>query len=230
MARRQTVPDDEFKAFAYGQFARIGKALSSPVRLVLLNVLVQGPHTVDELAEQAGNPVANASHHLQILKAAGLVQSERRGQHVVYSVAGDGVGPFFQALKTLAREQLVELQRALEDISSSPTRAQAVGREELLARAASGDTVIIDVRPASEYDAGHLPGAVSVPLAELEQRLAELPRDREVVAYCRGRYCLLADRAVELLKAAGIPARRSDVEVVGWRLADLPLEGGQGPA
>jgi rhodanese-related sulfurtransferase/DNA-binding transcriptional ArsR family regulator len=230
MARKRTLPDDAFKAFAYEQFARIGKALASPARLVLLNVLVQGPHTVEELADQAGLPVANASHHLQVLKASGLVLAERRGQHVLYAVAGEGVGPFFQALKSLAREQLVELQRALEDISASPTRSQAVDRDELMQRAKSGESVVIDVRPASEFASGHLPGAVSVPLDQLEKRLADLPRDREVVAYCRGRYCLLADRAVERLEAAGYRARRSDVEVVGWRLADLPLEGGPGPA
>ena len=220
-----SAPDEDFKAFAYGQFARIGKALSSPARLVLLNVLVQGPHTVEEAARESGTSVANASHHLQILKASGLVEGRRQGQSVVYSVAGEEVQSFFHAMKGLAVERLTDLQQALQDIADSPTRAQAVGREELLEMARNGDAVVIDVRPESEFRTAHLPGAVSVPLADLERHLDALPRDREVVAYCRGRYCLLADKAVEKLRAAGFRARRSDVDIVGWRQANQPLEG-----
>jgi len=226
MPRKPAKPDESFKSFSYAQFARIGKALSAPGRLVLLNILSQGPHSVDELAVESGGSVANTSHHLQVLKAAGLVESERAGQFVVYRIADDEVVVFFRSLKKVALNHLSELQRAVEDISVSPTRAQAVGRDELVQRARGGDIVVLDVRPSTEFNAGHLPGAISVPLDELETRLSELPRDREIVAYCRGRYCLLADRAVELLSAAGIRARRSDVDVVEWREASLPVQQG----
>jgi rhodanese-related sulfurtransferase/DNA-binding transcriptional ArsR family regulator len=217
-------PDDAFKAFAYEHVAQIGKALSSPQRLVLLNILAQGPRTVEVLAELSALSVANASRHLQTLKASGLVVNERKGQHVVYTTADDCVKRFIGSVKEMAWTCSVELRHAVEVISESPTRAQSVSRDELLSMVSNADVVVVDVRPAEEYTEGHLPGAVSVPLDELEARLAELPPGREVVAYCRGRYCILADRAVELLKKRGVKARRTDADVLEWEAAGLPLE------
>ncbi len=224
MAPLPQIPDDAFKAFAYEHVAQIGKAVSSPQRLVLLNVLSQGPRTVETLADLAGLSVANASRHLQVLKAAGLVTSTRRGQHVAYATTDDCVKRFLAALKDMAWTCSIELRHAVELISESPSRAQSVGRDELLAMVSNADVVVVDVRPPEEYAEGHLPGALSVPLEQLEARLDEFPPGRQVVAYCRGRYCILADRAVELLMAKGIPARRTDADMVDWAAAGLPVE------
>lgn len=223
MAPLPELPDDTFKAFAYEQVAQIGKAVASPQRLVLLNVLSQAPRTVEVLAELAGLSIANTSRHLQVLKAAGLVVSERHGQHVTYATTDGCVVRFFGVLKEMALTCSVELQHAVDTISRSPSRAQAVSRDDLVKLATDAEVVVVDVRPPEEYAAGHLPGAVSVPLDQLEERLAEL-QGRSVVAYCRGRYCILADRAVEMLQARGIPARRTDADVVDWAAAGLPLE------
>lgn len=224
MAPIPQIPDDAFKAFAYEHVAQIGKAVSSPQRLVLLNVLNQAPRTVEVLADLADLSIANTSRHLQVLKAAGLVSSTRHGQHVVYATTGTCVQGFLAALKEMAFTCSVELRHAVEVISESPSRAQSVGRAELLKMVSNADAVVVDVRPREEYAEGHLPGAVSVPLNELAARLAELPAGREIVAYCRGRYCLLADRAVEFLQARGVKARRTDTDVVEWGAAGLPLE------
>jgi DNA-binding transcriptional ArsR family regulator len=224
MSRVPTLPDAFFKQFAYEHFARMGKALSAPIRLVLLNVLNQGPHTVEALAEQAGTSVANASHHLKVLREAGLVEAERDGQFMRYEISCPEVRNFLRSLKKMAEQCSVELRQALADIEDSPTRVEAIGRAELVQRVADGVSIVVDVRPAEEFAAGHLPGAASMPLAELERRIDELPRDREIVAYCRGKYCLLADHAVARMRSAGLNARRTNVDVVDWTMADLPLE------
>jgi len=217
-------PDDSFKAYAYEQVARIGQAVSSPQRLVLLNILCQGPHGVEELAQQAGLSVANTSRHLQVLKGANLATNERQGTRVVYSVTGDEVRAFFRGLKDLAWLRLGDLRAALEVISASPSRAETLDRDALLERVRCGDAVVVDVRPEEEYARGHLPGAVSMPLEQVQQRLGELPQDRTIVAYCRGRFCVLADKAVEVLRAAGYDARRTDEDAVAWELDGLPVE------
>jgi rhodanese-related sulfurtransferase len=189
-----------------------------------MNILNQGPHTVDQLAREAGLSVANTSRHLQVLRNACLVRTERQGTYIVYSVNGNEVGELFLQMKNLATHCLTDLQAALAGVAESPTRAEAVGRDALLAKVSTGESMVIDVRPEPEYDAAHLPGAYSVPLDQLARQLDGLPKDREIVAYCRGRYCVLADRAVEILRKAGFSARRSDVDVADWKREGLPVE------
>lgn len=219
-----TRPDELFKEYAYEQVARIGKALSSPQRLILLNILCQGQHTVESLAKNSGLSVANTSQHLQNLKATSLVEVERQGNYMRYSVADERVRSFFFSLQELALHRLAELRQTLSEISSSPTRLKAISHEELMTKVTNGEAVAIDVRPTSEFDEGHLPGAVSVPLEELEKRLAELPPEGEIVALCRGRYCILADKAVSILRENGFTARRARDGVVDWEQAGQELE------
>ncbi len=224
-----SAPDDLFKAYAYEQVAVVGKALCAPARLIILNVLCQGERSVEVLARHAGLAVANASQHLQVLRAANLVESERRGNNVVYRVTDANVVSFYTALKELALDRMANLKRAFEEISSAPSRLEPMGRDELLAKVKSGDAVVIDVRPQEEYRVGHLPGAISIPLDRLEAELGRLPSDKEIVALCRGEYCILADKAIEILLAQGLVARRSVDGVVEWELAGLPVEKGDQP-
>ena len=219
-------PDRDFKTFAYEQVARIGKAVSSAQRLVLLNILVNGPHTVEELAEGAELSIANTSRHLQILKQARLVSAAARGNHRVYSVESDAVCTFFINLRELAAGHLAELRGALEAITASPTRADRVETAELIALVDDDDALIIDVRPLPEFVLGHLPGAISIPLEELHQHLRELPRDKSIITYCRGPLCLLADAAVTLLNRAGFRARRTDQDIPSWERAGRLVERG----
>ena len=201
-------------AFAhYGEIARLGKALASPVRLQLTDLLRQGPRTVETLAETAGVSVANCSRHLQQLRAARLVEADRDGRHVRYRLTDAGVSAAFAALRGLAEALLPEMDRLRRELKV----LEPEERERLLADLRRGGLTLVDVRPAEEFQAGHLPGARSLPLAELPARLGELPRSRPVVAYCRGPYCHLAVDAVELLRAAGFRARHLDLGV-----ADVP--------
>ncbi len=224
MAQLPSKADEEFKGFVYEHFSRLGKALSSPQRLVVLNILCQGEHTVEALARHAGLTVANLSRHLQILKNANLVSMRRRGKFAWYTVPDEQTRRFYLAFKEFATGHISEIRAALQEIAASPTRLDAVGREELLKRISDGGTLIVDVRPAEEYRGGHLPGAISVPLDELEQRRAELPVERSVLAYCRDRFCILADQAVEILKAHGYLVRRAEDGVLQWQLSGLPME------
>jgi rhodanese-related sulfurtransferase len=203
----------------YGELARIGKALGSPVRLRLLDLLRQGTRTVEALAEAAGASVANSSQHLQQMRAAGLVAAERRGQHVEYRLAGARVSSVFAALRDLGEAILPELTRLRRELGALPEEE----RRALLARIRSGDVTLVDVRPEAEYRAGHLPGARSIPIGELRARLGELPRRGEVVAYCRGPYCPFARDAVEILAAAGFRARHLDLGVPDLRLLRFPI-------
>lgn len=209
--------DKFFKAFVYDQVVRVTKALSTPHRLVLMNILAQGSRSVEELAQHSELSIANTSRHLQVLRGANLVKVSQQGTRHVYSVASSTCVDFFDCLIDVAEMQLAELQRALQDIATSPTREGSVGRDELRRLLSEDKAVVLDVRPSEEFDTGHLPGAVSIPLDELEKRLAELPSDREIVAYCRGRLCILADSAVELLRRAGLNARRTDETPNRWR-------------
>ncbi len=213
--------DRAAKTALFDQFARVGKALSSGRRLELLDLLAQGEHTVDALATAAGLGVTTASAHLQTLKQANLVATRRDGTKVHYRLAGRDVAVLFALVRTVAHEHLpdVEAARAAYLV---PDTAE-VTREELLRRAHTGDVTVLDVRPAEEYAAGHIPGALSVPLDQLADRLAELPADQEIVAYCRGAYCVLAHDAVRLLTAHHRPARRLADGMLEWRLADLPI-------
>lgn len=213
----------QFKDAIYGQLARIGKALASGSRLELLDVLCQGPYTVEALARQVGQSVANTSHHLQVLRRAGLVAAERSGVYVRYRLTDDDVCALFGALRRLAESRLLEIEDVTRRYLEARGALEPVSREDLVARVRSGEVTVLDVRPAEEFRAGHIPGAVSVPLDQLEQRLAELPRDREVVAYCRGPYCVMALDAVEKLRAEGFEAVRLEDGVPDWRARGLPV-------
>ena len=213
-----------FKDRLYGQFARVGKALASPHRLELLELLAQGERTVDDLAHEVGMSMANASQHLQALRDAGLVESRKQGLFVRYRVADDSVVELSSAIRTVAERRLAELERVVRDHFGDRSDPEPVAMKELLARARSGKVVILDTRPASEFAAGHIAGALSVPVDDLKRKLAELPKTKEFVAYCRGPYCVYADRAVELLRESGRRARRLDGGFPEWKLAGLPVE------
>jgi rhodanese-related sulfurtransferase/DNA-binding transcriptional ArsR family regulator len=207
----------QFKDSIYEQFARIGKAVSAPKRIELLELLCQGPRTVEALAEQAALTLANASQHLQVLRGARLVEAEKKGLYVEYRVADDGVYRFFASLRRLSESRLAEVEQVTRDYLEQRGAMESVDSEELLRRVKNGEVVIIDVRPAEEFRAGHIPGAISIPVPELKARMKELPKRREIVAYCRGAYCVMAIEAVELLRKSGFKAQRMEHGVVDWR-------------
>jgi rhodanese-related sulfurtransferase/predicted transcriptional regulator len=198
--------------------ALMGKAFASPRRLELLDLLAQASRTVDELARASGQSTANTSQHLQALYTAGMVTREREGTSVRYSLASEQALRLWLALRDASVSQLAEVERAARDYLGE--EVDAIGRDELIARLRNGDVVLIDVRPAEEFQAGHIRGARSIPIHELKDRLAELPADREVVAYCRGPFCAYAHDAVRSLQAAGRQARRLEEGWPEWRLAD----------
>lgn len=218
----------EAKTDLYEQFARAGKGLSNPKRLELLDLLAQGEYTVESLAAAAGLGLSTASAHLQSLKDAGLVRTRREGTFVHYRLAGGDVAALLALLRTVATAHLAEANRAAAEYLGSPVSdiSDAVAREELLRRVRARKVIVLDVRPTTEYTAGHIPGAVSVPLEDLEHRFEDLPADVEIVAYCRGAYCVLAYDAVERLTAAGRKARRLHEGMLEWRLAGLPVQDG----
>jgi rhodanese-related sulfurtransferase/DNA-binding transcriptional ArsR family regulator len=219
----------DFKNRLYGQFARIGKALSSPHRLEILELLAQGERAVDSLATEVGLSLANTSQHLQALRQAALVDSRKEGLFVYYRLAGPDVFELSKAVRTVAEQRLADLERLVRDHFGDRTRGELVPMAELLKRARSKQVVILDTRPAREYAAGHIAGAISVPVDDLQRRLRQLTKDKEYVAYCRGPYCVYADRAVELLRAHGRRARRLLDGFPEWRAAGLPVAGGVEP-
>ncbi|MEV7524598.1 metalloregulator ArsR/SmtB family transcription factor [Streptomyces sp. NPDC091371] len=215
--------DPERKTALYDAFARTGKALSSGKRLELLDLLAQGERTVDALAKTAGLNLTTASAHLQTLKQAGLVATRRDGVRIHYRLAGDDVAALYALLRNVAQAH----QDAVEPARTAylgTDHAEEVSREDLITRAQSGEIVVLDVRPAEEYAAGHIPGALSIPVTELADRISELPADTEVVAYCRGAYCVLAYDAVRLLHDRGRKAVRLTDGMLEWRLAELPVD------
>lgn len=212
------------KDLLYEQVARVGKALASPKRLELLDLLAQGEKAVDALAGEAGIDVKLASAHLKALKDARLVQVRREGQRMIYRLRGDDIAQLGLSLRRVAEDHLDELRLALRDLMSEPERLTLLGRQALLAQARRGEIVVLDVRPAAEFDTAHLPHARSLPLPELAQRLAELPKTAEIVAYCRGPFCLMADEAVALLRAHGHRARKLAEGVTEWQAAGLPIQ------
>jgi rhodanese-related sulfurtransferase/DNA-binding transcriptional ArsR family regulator len=216
----------QFKDALYGHFARVGKAVAAPKRLELLDLLCQGPRTVEALAEQASISIANASQHLQVLRAARLVDAEKQGVHVEYRLADDHVGRFFVALRGLAEQRLTEVERTANDYFEKRGAMEAVGGPELLRRVRAGEVTVLDVRPCEEYRAGHITGALSIPMTELKARLKELPKNREIVAYCRGPYCVMAVEAVELLRERGYRANRMETGVSDWRARGWAIERG----
>jgi rhodanese-related sulfurtransferase len=205
-----------FKTAIYEQIARIGKAMASAGRLELLDLLTQGPRTVEALAKQIGQSVANTSHHLRVLRGARLVEAEKSGQYVTYRLA-DGVAEFVLQLRTLAHSRLAELEKVTEEYLARRGAMEPVKDDELVRRVRSGEVTVIDVRPREEYEAGHIANAISVPLADLKKRLRELSRSRDIVAYCRGPYCVMALDAVDLLRKQGFRAHRMDHGIVEWR-------------
>jgi rhodanese-related sulfurtransferase/DNA-binding transcriptional ArsR family regulator len=212
-----------FKDRLYGQFARVGKALGNPHRLELLELLAQGERTVDDVAGEVGMSKANASQHLQGLREAGLVDSRKQGLFVHYRLADESVFELSKAIRTVAERRLAELDRIVRDHFGDRSDPEPVAMNDLLARARSGKVVILDTRPPREFAAGHIAGAMSVPVDDLKRRLAELPKTKEFVAYCRGPYCVYADRAVELLRASGRRARRLVAGFPEWKAAGLPV-------
>ena len=210
----------------FEQFARVGKALASGHRLEILELLAQGERSVEALAALAGLSVANTSQHLQHLRRVGLVTARKDGLRVHYRLADPAVSELLGAMQRIAERQFAEVERIVRSYLAAKDSLEPVSRSELLAHAAHGDVTIVDVRPPEEFAAGHLPGAVNVPLAELEARRGKLPRGREIVAYCRGPYCVLAFEAVARLRADGHAARRLEGGYPEWKSAGLPVETG----
>ena len=213
----------EAKDALYEQFARVGKVTAHPRRLELLDLLVQGERSVEDLAAAAGLSMTSASAQLQVLRHARLVTTRRDGKRVLYRVADDTVYQLVQALTAVARARLAEVSEIVRDYFGARDRLEPVDADELRRRADAGEVVVIDVRPAAEYASGHIPGAVSIPLDQLAARLSDLPADVEIVAYCRGPYCVLAAEAIHRLHRAGRRARRLGTGFPQWRHAGLPV-------
>lgn len=217
-----------FKDSLFEQFALVGKALSNGRRLELLELLAQGERSVEDLAEQAGLTVANSSQHLQILRAARLVAVRKDGLYARYRLADDRALKLWVALREFGETEIAEIQRLVCNYLHDRDELEAITAEELHARMAQGNVVVLDVRPGPEYESGHIRGALSVPLADLERRLRQFPKRKAIVAYCRGPYCVFADEAVRLLLARGYRAQRLDVGFPEWRMAGLPTEVAEG--
>lgn len=212
------------KDLLYEQVARIGKAVSSPKRLELLELLAQGEKTVDVLATELSADIKLTSAHLKALKDARLVTFRREGKYLVYRLTGGDVAGLVVTLRQVAQEHLLELRMALDQMMADPAKLASVGREALLEQARRGDVIVIDVRPQAEYEAAHLPFARSMPVGELEKRLSELPTDKDIVAYCRGPFCLMSDEAVALLGARGYRVSKILDGVSEWQAAGLPVQ------
>lgn len=217
----------EAKDRLYEQFARTAKAVASPKRIELLELLAQGERSVDVLAGATGMGVTNTSAHLQVLRHARLVETRKQGTRVHYRLAGDEVAAFVVALRDLTGARVAEVDRVVQDFFVARDALEPVSRRELVERAGRGEVVVLDVRPAEEFAAGHIPGALSVPLDQLDAALSRLPRRAQVVAYCRGPYCVLAPQAVQRLRAKGFKARRLVDGMPEWRLAGLPVAVGE---
>jgi rhodanese-related sulfurtransferase/predicted transcriptional regulator len=208
------------KTTLFEAIALMGKAFASPLRLEIVDLLAQAPRTVDQLARATEQSMANTSQHLQALHAAGMVSRTREGTSVRYSLAGEEALEVWLALRDASVARLAEVERAAREYLGEDV--EEIGREELIERLRRGDVVLVDVRPSEEYAAGHIDGARSIPIDELQDRLAELPADREVVAYCRGPFCAYAHEAVRTMQAAGLRGRRMHEGWPEWRLADRP--------
>ena len=216
MTKKPTV-NRTFKDTLYEHFARIGKAISSSKRLELLDLLCQSEHTVEDLAREMGTSISGVSQHLHVLKAARLGESRKEGLFVFYRLADDAVGQFFRTLRSLAVDRLADARETIRQFFEDRDGMEKVRLEELRERGARGDVVVLDVRPETEFRAGHIPDALSIPLKNLAARLGEIPADREVVAYCRGPYCVLSLDAVALLRKHGFRARRLEEGLPEWK-------------
>jgi rhodanese-related sulfurtransferase len=220
-------PNRAFKDAIYEQFARIGKAIASPIRLELLDLLCQGPRTVEVLAKESGQTVANASQHLQVLRISRLVETEKEGLFVTYRLADPAVCEFFRTMRVLAESRLAEVEQIKRQFLEGREGMEPVDREELLALVRQGAVTVLDVRPVEEFKAGHVAGALSIPLDELKLRLSDLPRDQEIVAYCRGPYCVLSVAAVEMLRAEGFHAIRIEEGIQDFRAMGFSIAVGK---
>lgn len=228
MGRSQSSPANSdhraFKDALYAQLMRIAQATASPKRLELLDLLAQGERTVEALARQTAQPVANASHHLQVLRRARLVAARKEGVKAYYRLAGPAVFALWRAIRDLGASQLAEIDRLRQDVLEPEDSLEPVTNTELLHRLREGEVVLIDVRPPIEYEQGHIAGAMCVPINELRRRLKQLPREREIIAYCRGPFCLFADEAVTLLQRHGFRARRLADGFPEWRADGYPVK------
>jgi rhodanese-related sulfurtransferase/biotin operon repressor len=216
--------DAEHKARLYEAIGRVALALGSAGRLQILEFVAQGERSVDALATMTGLSVANTSKHLQALRQAGLVSARKQGLRVYYSLAGNDVAALLSALREVSEQRVAEVERLLSTWLAHRDELEAVPAREVLERAKKGLVVVLDVRPPEEYSAGHLPGAVNIPIHELAKRLKELPKRKEIIAYCRGPYCLMSYDAVALLRNKGMKARRLEAGLPEWRAAGLPVE------
>jgi len=216
--------DAEHKARLYAAIGRVALALGSAGRLQILEFVAQGERSVDALAAMSGLSVANTSKHLQALRQAGLVSARKDGLRVYYSIAGSDVSALLSALREVSEHRVAEVELLLKTWLARRDELEAVPAREVLERAKKGLVVVLDVRPAEEFSAGHLPGAINIPIQQLEKRLRELPKRKEVIAYCRGPYCLMSYDAVSLLRARGMKARRLEAGLPEWRAAGLPVE------
>jgi rhodanese-related sulfurtransferase len=216
-------PNRIFKDAIYEQFARIGKAVSSSKRLELLDLLCQGERTVEVLAKESSLTVANASQHLQVLRATRLVEAEKEGLFVIYRLADQTVCEFFRTMRILAENRLAEVEQIKRRFLEGREGMEPVDREALLGLVREGAVTVLDVRPVEEYNAGHIPGALSIPLKELELRLSDLSHDQEIVAYCRGPYCVLSVQAVEMLRDKGFNAVRLEEGIQDLRAMGFPI-------
>jgi rhodanese-related sulfurtransferase/DNA-binding transcriptional ArsR family regulator len=221
------VRSPSLKTAIYEQIARIGQATASSSRLELLDLLSQGSRTVEALAQQTGQSVATTSHHLQVLRRARLVDGEKAGLYVTYRLADPQVGDFFLELRQLAESRLAEVQQVTRQYLEQRGALEPVDNEELVRRVRAGEVTVIDVRPREEYVAGHIPGAISVPLADLPKRLRDLRKRRDIVAYCRGPYCVMSLDAVDLLRRKGFRAQRLEHGVVEWRAQGWRVDTGE---
>jgi rhodanese-related sulfurtransferase/DNA-binding MarR family transcriptional regulator len=226
LEERFAVNEHERKMALYGQFARVGKALANPARLELLDLLAQGERSVEELADTAQMKMSNTSAQLRMLAGAGLVTSRRDGVRIFYRLADSGVTALIGQVQEFAAARLAEVEQAARGYLGDVAALEPVAQEELSRRLRDGQVLVLDVRPAAEYAAGHIPGAVSVPHDQLAARLAEIPAGTDIVAYCRGRYCVFAPEAVRLLRARGFSARPLEGGLPDWRLAGLPVTAG----
>jgi rhodanese-related sulfurtransferase len=215
----------DFKDALYAQFARIGNALASPKRIEILDLLAQGEKSVEVLAEQTATPIKNTSAHLRVLREACLVETRRVGTYVHYRLADEGVVGLLHTLESVGHRQLAEVRHVAQLYLDSKDELEPVSFKQLRAMVRDGGVTVIDVRPADEYAAGHIAGAISLPIKELKGRVNELPKNREVVAYCRGRYCVYSLEAVAILRKRGFKARRAGDGLAEWRAEGLPVEG-----
>ncbi len=217
----------EFKDAMFAQLGRMASAFASPKRIEIIDLLAQGERNVEAIAAETGLAIANTSRHLQVLKASSLVAARKDGLQVFYRLADPMVLKGYRALRELSEARLAEVGRLVDDYFSGTDGLEPVGKDELMRRARRREVVVLDVRPAVEYEAGHIDGALSIPLAELRRRLEDLPRGKRIVAYCRGPYCVLAAEAVKLMRGQGLEAVRLEEGYPEWRDAGLPVETGR---